>query len=263
MESMDDFRAMARDPKHRRNFEKLLYLAAQRGDADLVAERLSWGIDPNCTFARGRTPLIGNVRGSCPSAATVRALLASHADPEIADETGLTALDYARRKLIPLQARPARHRRKSPSLDENDQLRLSPDEQAEMDEMRKQLGDDADAAEFLRIWWKERSGGATGVQRPRRAGEDRGPAGSRPGMTLSFRYRHVGLSLLANSRNLAPQNQTLALHGGLRNSFPPSFQVFREKLELVVESVRKPYSPGRGTSLLAVPFLGRFRKFII
>src|SRR3954467_6171743 len=72
---MADFRSMARDPEHRRDFEKLLYLAAERGDADLVAERLSWGVDPNCAFAKGRTPLIANVRGSCPSAATVRALL--------------------------------------------------------------------------------------------------------------------------------------------------------------------------------------------
>ena len=83
---MDDFREMARDPRHRRSFEKLLYLAAERGDADLVAERLSWGIDPNCTFRHGRTPLIGNVRSSCPSAETVRALLAAGADPELADE---------------------------------------------------------------------------------------------------------------------------------------------------------------------------------
>lgn len=55
MAGVDDFRALARDPAFRRNFERLLYLAAQRGDADLVAERLSSGIDPNCTFARGRT----------------------------------------------------------------------------------------------------------------------------------------------------------------------------------------------------------------
>src|SRR5204863_5589320 len=114
---MDDFRSLARDPEHRRSFEKLLYLAAQRGDADLVAERLSWGIDPNCVFAKGRTPLIGNVRGSCPSAATVRALLEHGADPTLTDEAGLTALDYARRKLARLQARPARRPRRSPALD--------------------------------------------------------------------------------------------------------------------------------------------------
>jgi hypothetical protein len=152
---MDDFRDLARDPAHRRRFEKLLYLAAQRGDADLVAERLSWGIDPNCVFSRGRTPLLANVRGSCPSAATVRALLEAGADPSLADETGLTALDYARRKLVRLQARPARGRRKSPSLDENDQLRLSAAEQDELDKMRRELAGDDDS-DFLRIWWQER-----------------------------------------------------------------------------------------------------------
>ncbi len=146
---------MARDPKHRRSFEKLLYLACQRGDADLVAERLSWGIDPNCASAKGRTCLIANVRGSCPSAATVQALLAAGADPILTDAPGLTALDYARRKLMRLQARPPQPRRRSPSLDENDQLRLGPEEQAEMDEMRQELGPD-DARDFMRVWWQER-----------------------------------------------------------------------------------------------------------
>src|SRR3954464_14966227 len=84
---MPDFRDMARDPKYRRRFEKLLYLACKRGDADLVAERLSWGIDPNCTSAKGRTPLIANVRGSCPSAATARALLDGGAHPRVAGRT--------------------------------------------------------------------------------------------------------------------------------------------------------------------------------
>jgi ankyrin repeat protein len=151
---MDDFRSMARDPKHRRRFEKLLHLAAQRGDADVVEERLSWGIEPNCTSPKGRTPLIANARGFCPSAATVQALLAAGADPALADATGLTALDYARRKLLRLQARP-RRRRKSPSLDENNQLQLSPEEQAEVDHMRREIGPEH-AAEFMRIWWKER-----------------------------------------------------------------------------------------------------------
>jgi hypothetical protein len=152
---MSDFRDLARDPKHRRRFEKLLYLAAKRGDADLVAERLGWGIDPNCTFAKGRTPLIANVRGFSPDAATVRALLAAGADPTLMDEAGLTALDYARRKLARLQAKP-RRQRKSPSLDENDQLQIGPDEQAELDEMRQELGGGEDAREYLRMYWKER-----------------------------------------------------------------------------------------------------------
>src|SRR5947207_6111701 len=102
---MSDFREMARDPEHRREFEKLLYLAAQRGDADLVAERLSWGIDPNCRSAqKQRTPLIANVGRSSPSAATVRALLAVGDVPALTDIAGLTALDYARRKLARLRA---------------------------------------------------------------------------------------------------------------------------------------------------------------
>jgi hypothetical protein len=118
----------------------------------VVAERLGWGIDPNCASAKGRTPLAANVCGSCPSAATVRALLQAGADPNVTDVSGLTALDYVRRKLSRLQSRPARRPRKSPSLDENDQLQLGPAEQAEVDSMRAEVGD----PEFIRIWWKER-----------------------------------------------------------------------------------------------------------
>lgn len=70
------------------------------------------------------------------------------------DESGLCALDYARRKLARIQARLRRRRRKSPSLDENNQLRLSDSEQAELDKMREELGDDH--RDFLRIWWQER-----------------------------------------------------------------------------------------------------------
>ena len=151
---MSDFRDMARDPAHRRSFEKLLYLAAKRGDADQVAERLSWGIDPNCSSPKGRTPLLANVRGSCPSAATVRVLLQHGADPCQTDLAGLSALDYARRKLARLQARPARPPRKSPSLDENNQLRLSEAEQKEIDSIREEMKEDA--REYLQYYWQAR-----------------------------------------------------------------------------------------------------------
>ena len=151
---MDEMSNMARDPEHRRRFENLLFLAAKRGDADLVAERLSWGVDPNCTFAKGRTPMMANVRSSSPSAATVRALLKHGADPGAMDEAGLTALDYARRKLVKLQSRPDKPILKSPSLDENNQLQLGPDEQKELDDMRREFPD-LDR-EFFRLWWQER-----------------------------------------------------------------------------------------------------------
>ncbi len=151
---MEDFRSMAQDPQHRRSFEKLLFLAAKRGDADLVAERLSWGIDPNCASSRGATPLIANIRGSCPNAATVRALLKHGADPGLIDHKGLSALDYARRKLARMQLRNVGPPRKSPSLDENDQLGLGADEQAELDQFRRNnpnLG-----PEFFRVYLQER-----------------------------------------------------------------------------------------------------------
>ena len=44
--AMGDLSDLAKSPEHRRGFERLLFLAAKRGDADLVAERLGWGVDP-------------------------------------------------------------------------------------------------------------------------------------------------------------------------------------------------------------------------
>ena len=152
---MTDFLNMAQDPEHRRGFEKLLYLAARRGDADLVAERLSWGVDPNCALPRGATALIANVRGCCPSVATVAALLKYGADASLMDQQGLTALDYARRKLARMQLRLVRRHRKSRSLDENGQLSLGAEEQAKLDRHRSEDPDiDRD---FYRLYWQERT----------------------------------------------------------------------------------------------------------
>ena len=80
-------------------------------------------------------------------------MLKAGADPNLMDHAGLTALDYARRKLARLLARPRRRPRKSPSLDENNQLRLSAEEQAEFDDLRREVGGDA---EYLRMCWRER-----------------------------------------------------------------------------------------------------------
>ncbi|MFL5327313.1 MAG: hypothetical protein ACJ8C4_00220 [Gemmataceae bacterium] len=112
-----------------------------------------WGVDPNCRTPRGRTPVIANIRSDNPSAATLKALLDAKANPTLTDEAGLTALDYARRKLAGLQSKLTR-KRKSPSLDENNQLRLSQGEQREMDQFRREAGEDA--KEYMRMWWKER-----------------------------------------------------------------------------------------------------------
>ncbi len=151
---MDSFEDFVRDPKHRKQFEKLLRMAAKRGDTDLVAERLGWGINPNCTTPKGRTPLIVNIRGSCPSAGTVRALLKAGADATLIDQTGLSALDYARRKLAKLHAQPTKLPRKSPSLDENNQLKLTRGEQAMLDRLRQKGG--REGRERVRLYWQER-----------------------------------------------------------------------------------------------------------
>src|SRR5262245_469545 len=119
---MSDFRDLVHNPKHKARFEELLRLAASRGDAEQVAERLSWGIDPNSVSKTGRTPLIVNAAGHSPSSGVVRALLKAGADPTHLDHKGLTALDYARRKLARLNLKPRKPPRKSPSLDENGQL---------------------------------------------------------------------------------------------------------------------------------------------
>ena len=154
MAADEEFREMVRDPEARPKFEALLRLAAGCGDADLVAERLSWGIDPNCASEKGRTPLICSVTGSCPSAAAVRSLLEAGADPELLDHKGLTALDYARRKLARLNLRPRKPPRKCPSLDENGNLILSKSEQKMFAETRRKHP--KIAKDFINDYMKER-----------------------------------------------------------------------------------------------------------
>jgi hypothetical protein len=151
---MSDFTDLVRDPKCKPKFEALLRLAAGRGDAEQVAERLSWGIDPNCQSKAGRTPLHCNVTSSVPSSGVVRALLKAGADPHHIDLKGLTALEYANRKLARLNLRPRKPPRKSPSLDENDQLILSKYEQKMFARVRREHPDWA--KEFITDYIKER-----------------------------------------------------------------------------------------------------------
>src|SRR2546423_10661819 len=151
---MSDFRDLVHHPKHKRRFEHLLRLAAERGDVEQIVERLSWGIDPNCESKSGLTPLICNVKGYCPSSGVLKALLAAGADPHHIDHKGLAALDYATRKLARINLRPRRPPRKSRSLDENDQLILAPYEQEMLDEVRREHPDYA--KEFVNSYIKER-----------------------------------------------------------------------------------------------------------
>jgi hypothetical protein len=151
---MSDFRDLVHDPKCKPRFESLLRLAAERGDDEQVAERLSWGIDPNCQTKTGGTPLICNIVSSCPSSGVVKALLGAGADPHHMDHKGLTALDYANRKLARINLRPRKPPRKSSSLDENDQLILAPFEQDMLDEVRHEHPDYA--KEFVTSYIKER-----------------------------------------------------------------------------------------------------------
>ena len=154
MPEFDDFRDMVRDPKCKPRFEALLRLAASRGDAEQVAERLSWGIDPNSETKTGRTPLIVNVTSSCPSSGVVQALLKAGTDDSHTDQRGYTALDYARRKLARINLRPRKPPRKSPSLDENGQLILADYELEMFEETRRD--NPKIAREFINGYMKER-----------------------------------------------------------------------------------------------------------
>jgi hypothetical protein len=149
---MGEFEKMARDPKHAKLFEKLLRLAAGKGDAEQVAERLGWGIDPNCRTKKGKTPLMANVGGPVPSVAVIEALLRAGADPTLTNIRGRSALAIARHKLMKAIDKPRKKPEPSPSLDENRQLSLPDREQEGLDELRAATGD----PEIVRIYWQER-----------------------------------------------------------------------------------------------------------
>ena len=92
--------------------------------------------------------------GCSPSASVVQSLLAAGADPQHMDHKGLTALDYANRKLARLNLRPRRKPRKSPSLDENRQILLARYEQEMLDEVRRDHPEWAQ--DFVNSYRKER-----------------------------------------------------------------------------------------------------------
>lgn len=138
----------AADPRSKRRFEKLMRIAADKGDAEQVAERISWGIDINASSKRGRTPLFRNVSGVCPMASVVELLLKSGADASIMDDRGLTPLDIVRRRLLRYEGKPRKPVRKSPSILSSGDVKLHPEEHEMLDELKMTAPDIADEFEL-------------------------------------------------------------------------------------------------------------------
>lgn len=142
-------------PKTRHLFERLLRLAADKGDHEQVAERLSWGIDPNCRSPKlARTPLIRNCTNHAPESRVVKVLLDAGADHTIADARGHTALDYARRRLARFEGKPRKAPRRSPSLTPHGDVKLHDFEHRMLDRFREKHPEHAD--DYEEIYLHER-----------------------------------------------------------------------------------------------------------
>jgi hypothetical protein len=122
-------------------------------------------VDPNVCDRRGRPALIAAVRALILESGVVDALLEAGADPKATDAQRMTALDHARRRFERLGPGPDRVRR-SPSLDASGNLRLRPEEQEFMEQMRREHPDMAD--EFIEMYFQERRKAALRQFMPRR-----------------------------------------------------------------------------------------------
>ena len=146
------------NPKTRHLFERLLRLASDKGEVDQVEERLSWGIDPDCRSPkRLRTPLIRSCTSYCPMANVVEVLLKHGADPSLMDDTGLSAIDYVRRRLIKYEGRPRKPIRKSPSILPNGDIQLSEHDHDMIDMIRENHPKDADKYELIYLEERRRA----------------------------------------------------------------------------------------------------------
>ena len=145
--------------------KKRLFNAIGVGDIERVQEVLALGIDPNTRDQRGRPAIVKAARARIPESGVVDALLDAGADPQAADDSGLTALDYARRRLARLGPGPDRPT-KSQSLDEHGNLVLDDDEQEFLEQIRREHPDQAD--EITDVYIQERRKAALRQFMPRR-----------------------------------------------------------------------------------------------
>jgi ankyrin repeat protein len=146
---------------------KRMLNAIAMGSAEIVRECLEGGADPNARDRLGRTPLMRAVRSVILEPNVVDVLLEFGADPLAGDMFGMTALAYACRRLEKLGPGPDPRSR---SLDEHGNLRLSPTERAQVDEMVTELTqhDPQLAADFLDMYLQERRKAALRQSMPRR-----------------------------------------------------------------------------------------------
>jgi hypothetical protein len=144
---------------------KRLFNSIRVGDIERVQDVLALGVDPNIREQRGRPAIVQAARALIPESGIVDALLEAGADPDAADDSGLTALDYARRRLAglgPGQDRPTR----SKSLDAHGNLVLDAEEKEFLEKVRRDHPDSAD--DFAELYTQERRKAALRQFMPRR-----------------------------------------------------------------------------------------------
>jgi len=117
---------------------KLLLIRIAKGDGPEVAEAIGWGADPNSRTGRGVPAIVRATRGSLITAAVVKALLEAGADPTATDPAGLTALDHVHRRLLKYEGKPRKPPRRSPSLTPGGEVKIQPEEWAELDRVERE-----------------------------------------------------------------------------------------------------------------------------